>query len=223
MASGISDQRSPDSTKLGGWLFRHRTAIPIPFALALLVLRAGQQPFSWTLAGSGVILTLAGEALRLASVHRIGAISRTRADRLGPLVTSGPFGYVRNPLYIGNILIWIGFATTAGLVWLAPIVGLLLVAEYHAIVQWEEQLLASRYGGDYDTYRLAVPRWVPRLSAWHQVARNPCQQVPGTGFQQSVPGTELGGFSWRETLFSERGTLIAIVVGYVLLWLKARF
>jgi protein-S-isoprenylcysteine O-methyltransferase Ste14 len=214
MPSGISDQRSPDSTKLGGWLFRHRTAIPIPCALALLVLRVGQRPFSWTLAGSGVILTVAGEALRLASVHRIGAISRTRADRLGPLVTSGPFGHVRNPLYIGNILIWMGFAITAGLVWLAPVVGLLLALEYHAIVRWEEELLGSRYGDEYDAYRSAVPRWVPRLSARHRLAPNPCQQVPGT---------ERTGFSWRETLFSERGTLIAILVGYVLLWLKARF
>ncbi len=208
MASGISDQTSPDSTKLGAWLFRHRTAIPIPIALALLIVPAGR-PFSWTCCLAGVAITVGGEALRVAAVHQIGVISRTRSDRLGPLVTSGPFAFVRNPLYIGNVLIWMGFAVTAGLLWAAPIAGLLLVAEYHAIAKWEEERLESRFGHEYATYRSAVPRWLPRLSAWHRVT--------------PVSRQEVAQFSWRETLFSERGTLVAIAAGYALLWLKARF
>jgi protein-S-isoprenylcysteine O-methyltransferase Ste14 len=223
MSSGISDQTSPDSTKLGGWLFRHRTAIPIPFAVALLTLRNGLSAFSWTLIAAGVILTVGGEAIRLAAVHRIGVISRTRSERLGPLVTGGPFAYVRNPLYIGNVLIWVGFAVTARLVWAAPVVAILLVAEYHAIVKWEEQLLDSRYGDQYGVYRTAVPRWVPRLSAWHRPAPISRQAVPGTESAPPVPGTEQLGFSWSETMFSERGTLVAIALGWVLLWIKARF
>ncbi|HEX7140280.1 MAG TPA: isoprenylcysteine carboxylmethyltransferase family protein [Vicinamibacterales bacterium] len=215
MASGISDQTSPDSTKLGGWLFRHRTAIPIPLALALFLLRVGRATFPWTLVFGGVVLTLGGEALRLAAVRRIGVISRTRSDRLGPLVMGGPFAYIRNPLYVGNVFIWTGFALTAGLPWLALLFGILLWLEYHAIVQWEENLLESRYGDDYNTYRAAVPRWLPRLGARHPAAPIPCQPVPGTG-------TAADGFSWRETLFSERGTLVAIAVGYFLLWLTAR-
>jgi protein-S-isoprenylcysteine O-methyltransferase Ste14 len=224
MASGISDQTSPDSTKLGGWLFRHRTAIPIPIALVLLVVPAGAAAHSWTLVVAGVMLTLSGEALRLGSVHRIGVISRTRSERLGPLVTSGPFAYVRNPLYIGNVLIWAGFAVTAGLVWVTPIAVALLLVEYHAIVKWEEQLLRSRNGDTYEAYRAAVPRWVPRLGARHRLPPSQAQPVPGTGNRESVPGTGSAGdgFSWRETCFSERGTLLAIVAGYVLLWLKAR-
>jgi protein-S-isoprenylcysteine O-methyltransferase Ste14 len=223
MTSGISDQTSPDSTKLGGWLFRHRTAVPVPFALVLFLARVGRASFPWTLVLSGVVLTLAGEALRLAAVRRIGVISRTRSERLGPLVASGPFAHVRNPLYVGNVFIWTGFAATAGLPRLALLFGILLVLEYHAIVQWEEQLLASKYGVSYDAYRAAVPRWIPRLSAWHQVAPIPRQPVAGTESSRSVPGTDADGFSWSETLFSERGTLIAIAVGYFLLWLTARF
>jgi len=223
MTSGISDQTSPDSTKLGGWLFRHRTAVPVPFALLLILVRVGRASFPWTLVLGGVVLTLAGEALRLAAVRRIGVISRTRSERLGPLVTGGPFAHVRNPLYVGNVLIWTGFAATAGLPLLALLFAILLTLEYHAIVQWEEKLLASKYGDSYDAYRAAVPRWIPRLSAWHQVAPIPRQSVPGTENSTSVPGTDLDGFSWRETLFSERGTLLAIAAGYFLLWLMARF
>ncbi len=152
----------------------------------------------------GAALVALGEGIRLWAVHHIGAISRTRSDRLGPLISSGPFAYVRNPLYLGNILLWVGFSVSAGLVWLAPVIVVLLALEYHAIVRWEERLIAGRIGAPYDEYVAAVPRWLPSLRAWRQA---------------STPVT----FSWRETLFSERGTLIAIGAGFVLLWLKARF
>src|SRR6185503_3743199 len=122
-----SVRQEPDSTtRLGGWLFRHRTVLPLPFAAAILGLRVGQAPRSAALVAAGVAITLAGELLRMWGVHHIGAISRTRADRLGPLVSSGPFAYVRNPLYLGNIAIWVGFALTARLVWLAPVIVILL-------------------------------------------------------------------------------------------------
>jgi protein-S-isoprenylcysteine O-methyltransferase Ste14 len=216
MASGISDQTSPDSTKVGAWLFRHRTAIPIPIALALLVIPGGGTAADWTLILVGVILTLGGEALRLAAVHQIGVISRTRSERLGPLVTSGPFGRIRNPLYVGNVMIWTGFALTAELLWAAPIVAVLLLAEYHAIVGWEEQLLGSRFGDAYTAYRAAVPRWFPTPGARPRTPPSADQAAPGT------EGTR-HAFSWRDTFFSERGTLLAIAIGYGLLWLKARF
>jgi protein-S-isoprenylcysteine O-methyltransferase Ste14 len=147
-------------------------------------------------------LTAAGELIRLWAVRHIGTVSRTRSERLGPLVTTGPFALTRNPLYIGNIALWTGFAVVARLLWLAPIVVVLLAAEYHAIVRWEERLLESRLGDAYRDYVARVPRWLPRISS-------------GTRRSKRVPV-----FSWRETLFSERGTLIAMAVGYVLIWLK---
>jgi protein-S-isoprenylcysteine O-methyltransferase Ste14 len=207
--SGISDQRSPDSTILGGWLFRHRTSIPVPFALVLLFVRVGEAPFSWTLVAGGAVLTALGEAIRLWGVYHIGAISRTRSERLGPLIDSGPFALVRNPLYIGNVLLWVGFALTARLVWFAPIVALLLGAEYNQIVKWEEQLLSARLGSAYSAYCARVPRWLPRFAT-----PPPASTQPGA---RHVPGTV------SRTLFSERGTLMAIALGYLLLWIKARF
>lgn len=200
-----SVRQEPDTTtRLGGWLFRHRTALSLPFAAAILGLRAGLAPPSPGLFALGVIVTLAGELLRLWGVQHIGVISRTRADRLGPLVASGPFALVRNPLYLGNIAIWIGFALTARLVWLAPVILILLGLEYHAIVRWEEQLLESRLGEDYREYASRVPRWIPKR--FNRTRRE-----------------KMFAASWRATLFSERGTLLAIAAGYLLLYAKARF
>ena len=145
---------SDTTTRLGGWLFRHRTSLPLPVAIAILTLRIGEAPPSAVLVASGVAVTLAGELTRMWGVHHIGAISRTRSERLGPLVASGPFARLRNPLYVGNIALWVGFALTARLVWLAPVILVLLGLEYHAIVRWEESLLESRLGQAYRDYAL---------------------------------------------------------------------
>ena len=201
-----STEQDPDTLRqFGGWLFKHRTAIPIPIAVALLLIPTGTPPLSLSTSSAwiGVPLVVAGELVRLWAVHHIGVISRTRSERLGPLIDTGPFSLVRNPLYLGNILLWIGFALSARLLWLVPIVVLLLALEYQAIVMWEERLLESRVGAPYRGYIERVPRWLPLLRA-------------------PTPAPSGGAFSWRDTFYSERGTLIAIAVGYLLLWAKAK-
>jgi protein-S-isoprenylcysteine O-methyltransferase Ste14 len=188
--------------RLGGWLFRYRTLVPLPIAAAVVTLPDGQAGSGMALVVAGVLLILMGELLRVWAVRHIGTISRTRSGRLGPLVTTGPFAFMRNPLYIGNIAIWTGFALAARLPWLAPLVIVLLGAEYHAIVKWEERLLDSSLGAAYREYAARVPRWFPRLAG-------------------ATAGSNCGpAFSWQETLFSERGTLVAIAAGCVLMWLK---
>jgi len=216
----MSDRTSPNSNHpdppavkegAGGWLFRHRTSLPLPIAAAILLVPAGYGGWTRLLSLTGVAITLLGEAIRLWGVRHIGAISRTRSDRLGPLVDTGPFAFVRNPLYIGNVLMWAGFAFTARLVWLAPVAFALLAVEYHFIVRWEEQLLVKRIGEPYRDYLTRVPRWLPSIGRSRQVAPR---------FDGAAPSA---AFTWRQTIFSERGTLIAMAAGYLLLWLKARF
>jgi protein-S-isoprenylcysteine O-methyltransferase Ste14 len=192
------------ASRLGGWLFRQRTWLPLPLVAALLLIPPPSDAPGASLWIIGALVVAIGEATRLWAVHHIGAISRTRSDRLGPLVSSGPFAFIRNPLYLGNIFVWAGFALSAQLVWLAPVVVVLLALEYHAIVRWEEGLLSERIGEPYAQYVARVPRWLP---SWSPAA----------------PSAPAETFSWRQTLFSERGTLIAIGAGFALLWLKARF
>ena len=167
-------------------------------------------------------LTVAGELLRLWSVRQIGVISRTRSDRLGPLIDTGPFAVVRNPLYLGNIALWTGFALTAGLPWLAPLIIVALGGVYHAIVRWEEQLLEARLGDAYREYAARVPRWFPGARPSTSSGRAMRSKTADSN-PLMVSSSNHERFSWRETLFSERGTLLAMCAGYLLLWLRARF
>jgi hypothetical protein len=123
---------------------------------------------------------------------------------------------VRNPLYVGNIAVWVGFALAARLIWLAPVILVMLAAEYHAIVRWEERLLESRLGEAYVVYAAHVPRWLPAFNRRERGERREKQLSAGSAISAVKP------YSLRDTVFSERGTLIAIAVGYVLLWIKLR-
>jgi protein-S-isoprenylcysteine O-methyltransferase Ste14 len=194
-------------SRIGERLFRHRTAIPLPLALALLLVPSTSTDNGWQVP-AGIAIVLGAEALRLWAVRHIGVISRTRSDRLGPLIATGPFAFVRNPLYLANIALWIGLALVARLIWLTPVFLTILGLEYSAIVAWEEELLIARRGDEYRSYAGRVRRWIP--TRWPSTTDDSSRHA-----QPPI-------FSWSDTLFSERGTLIAIAAGFLLLWVKSR-
>jgi len=206
--------------RAGGWLFKRRTWLPQPIILAILIIPADSMPAA--LVAAGAVLVVLGEAIRLWGVSHIGVISRTRSDRLGPLVSTGPFALVRNPLYLGNLAIWTGFAVSANLLWLVPVIIVLVGLEYHAIVRWEETLLEARLGDSYRSYVRQVPRWFPAFAPPALRHGEPVDADPALRRGKAADAPTAPAFSLQETLFSERGTLMAIAGGYLLLFLKAR-
>lgn len=173
---------------VGRWLFTNRGWLPVPLVLLALVSR----PTLW---GPGLVLMAIGEAIRFWAVGHIGRISRTREDRVGRLIDEGPYARLRNPLYVGNIVIFAGFGVIQW-PWVAVIVPVLAIY-YTAIVRWEEENLRASLGAPYVDYCARVPRWWPggaaRPAAW----------------------------SGREALRSERGTLVVMMI--VLLTLVVRW
>lgn len=177
------------AVEVGGWLFRNRGWLPVPLVGLGLVFG----PRYW---GAGVGLMCLGEALRLAAVGHIGLPSRTRSDGVGPLVVTGPYARHRNPLYVGNLVLFTGFGV---LTWPAALVVTpLLMIHYHFIVAWEEDTLHARLGADYARYVAEVPRWLP------------------------LGGGPAGRWSAARALRSERSTLMAIAAVLTILFLRSR-
>ena len=78
------------------------------------------------------------------------------------LTTTGPYGYTRNPLYLGSMLIAFGFAVAARSVWIALALAFLFTIIYAPVIRSEEEFL-SRQFADFSEYKQRVPRLIPRL------------------------------------------------------------
>ena len=187
----------------GAWLFRYRSFLPVPLALMLLLIRSGEVD-GRVLTAAGALIVVAGQSLRLWAVRHIGTISRTRTTRYGPLMTAGPYAIVRNPLYVGNWLLWTGFAVWSRLLWMLPIAWIVFFVQYRAIANWEAAFIRSKYLTAYDEYagqvRAWMPRWPPRAALLAVTPLHP----------------------WRDVFFSERGTLLAVALMSLLLTIKQR-
>ncbi len=145
----------------------------------------------------GFVIVLMGEALRFWGVSIAGSETRTTGSVGGTfLITSGPFAYVRNPLYLGNMLLYLGVGvmSLALFPWLQIVALLWFYFQYSMIVAEEEGYLAARFGTDYAEYRNRVPRFIPRLA----------------GFESQTPPPK--SMNPREGLSSERRTLQAISI-----------
>ena len=82
------------------------------------------------------------------------------------LVVSGLNRYVRNPIYLGAVTVFLGEALLLGRLSLL-LYAVAAWAGVAAFVRWyEEPALARRFGTDYEVYRHAVAAWLPRLHPW---------------------------------------------------------
>jgi|WetSurMetagenome_2_1015567.scaffolds.fasta_scaffold45918_3 protein-S-isoprenylcysteine O-methyltransferase Ste14 len=147
------------------FFFTYRSYTPIPFLVAMLLFA---RPTAASLL-AGFLLVALGEGLRFWGVAIVGSETRTTGTVGGTyLVTTGPFAFVRNPLYVGNMLLYagIGLMSMALFPWLQ--VGALawFYLQYSMIVSQEEEYLSGQFGTAYDEYRRHVPRFLPRLSPY---------------------------------------------------------
>jgi len=111
---------------------------------------------------TGIVLVLAGGAL-IAWGARTMRAAGTNIDPSQPalaLVTTGPFRFSRNPLYLANVIIYIGTTLVIDALWpfvlLVPLVALL---EW-GVIRREERYLSRLFGAPYDAYRQRVRRWI---------------------------------------------------------------
>jgi protein-S-isoprenylcysteine O-methyltransferase Ste14 len=136
-----------------------RMRVPVSFVFAAVYLWLARPTWIFITAGSSVVL--AGLGVRaLASGH-----IRKNAE----LATTGPYAHTRNPLYLGSILIALGFIVAARSLWAGAGAIVLFVVVYVPVIRAEENYLRSEFA-DYTEYAQQVPRFLPRLTQYRSAA-----------------------------------------------------
>jgi protein-S-isoprenylcysteine O-methyltransferase len=137
----------------GGW-------VAAQFVVILLIVVAWTLPpriHSGALHAIGLALAVAGTGLALWAARTLGgsftAFPRPREG--AALVTSGPFRFVRHPIYSGGILVFVGFSLRFS--WVGVFLALGLGVLWAAKARVEERYLAARFA-EYDAYRRRVRR-----------------------------------------------------------------
>ncbi|MFC1499551.1 methyltransferase family protein [Candidatus Zixiibacteriota bacterium] len=141
--------------------FKQRGVTPVPLVV-VIILFANPVPASMY---PGFALVIFGEIIRLWAVSHAGGATRTRRVGARSLVTTGPYARTRNPLYVGNIFIYLGFAWVAniGLPWFALLVLGFFGFQYYLIILLEEEKLTELFEQEYQHYFESVPRLLPRI------------------------------------------------------------
>lgn len=166
---------------LSSWPVRHTIALVVfPVMVVIMipawigrnsetVLTVPASPHGWVALVGGAVALLSGIALFVASLRRFGTDGRGTLAPWDPptrLVVTGPYSFVRNPMISGVILLLLGeglvLRSVPHLLW----TGVFFVINSIYIPLLEEPRLRSRFGSDYEEYRRAVPRLLPRLRPW---------------------------------------------------------
>jgi len=174
-------------------LFTLRSYTPIPFLLAMIL-------FAHPTGGSmicGFMMVVIGEVTRFYGVAYAGSLTRVTGSVGAPqVIVNGPFARVRNPLYIGNMLTYVGIGVMSNALypWLVLAAFVWFSFQYHLIVLEEEAFLEKEFGVAYTDFKKQVPRFIPRLTRY----KNPAQE-------KQLP-------NWHEAVRSERRTFQALTI-----------
>jgi protein-S-isoprenylcysteine O-methyltransferase Ste14 len=161
--------------KSGMWLFRWRSYLPLAvLALSLIAFHEFKYPFDsewidrvWEIfclavSVSGVILRM----VTIGHVPRKTSGRNTKGQVADELNTTGMYSVVRNPLYLGNFIIWFGLSLFVRVWWLSLIVTLIFWLYYERIIFAEEEYLRNKFGRQYLDWAEKTPVFIPRFSQW---------------------------------------------------------
>ncbi len=86
------------------------------------------------------------------------------------IIQDGPYGIVRNPLYVFSFLGLLGVGLQSGVLTLALLLAVIFILYYRQVIAREEAFLLDKFGEKYAAYMRDVPRWIPDFSHWSEPA-----------------------------------------------------
>ena len=154
---------------IGELLYKFRGYTPVPFFIAGILLANPRDD----LMIFGAILMAFGELLRIISISYLGVSSRARELVTDKLITNGPYAFLRNPVYTGNMFIYMGASIFVGgwLPYMLYLVILFFSIQFSLIVKYEESGMKNTHQEKFINYRESVPRFYPRLSPYPEKSK----------------------------------------------------
>jgi protein-S-isoprenylcysteine O-methyltransferase Ste14 len=122
----------------------------------------------------GFTLSILGLAVRVVTVGFAAAGTsgrNTRDQRAESLNTTGLYSVTRNPLYVGNFLMLLGFVVAIEVWWLIIIATAAFALYYERIILAEEAFLEEKFGMTYVQWAGQTPPFIPRLQLWRSPDR----------------------------------------------------
>jgi len=147
------------------FFFKYRSYTPIPIGIMIVYFARPEALYVYM----GAALLFIGETIRLWSVSYAGGETRTRNVGAKKLCSAGPYALVRNPLYVGNMFMYVGIVFIAGAanIWLMLATTLaFFIVQYSLIIALEEEKLEELFGQKYQIYKKNVPAIFPRTVRW---------------------------------------------------------
>jgi protein-S-isoprenylcysteine O-methyltransferase Ste14 len=190
--------------RAGRFLFRYRSLLfPIIFIAMLGILRPHPYlpaPYYGASMALGLAITLTGEAIRVLTIglDYIERGGKNRQPFASRLVTHGVYAHVRNPMYLGNLLIAVGIGLYSGAPMALVTVLPFFVFVYIAIISAEENFLGQAFGEEYREFTRRVPRLIPNLKGISSLF---------SGFT----------FNWKRVVAKENGTAFYTFLALTLL------
>lgn len=141
-------------------LARRRVALGFVVAIAALVL-AHPTPLTWCI---GFVIAASGEAIRIWAAGHL--------EKGSEITRSGPYRWVRHPLYVGSSVIAVGIVIASRSVLLGIVTAVYMVSTVAAAIRVEEVFLARRFGDAYERYRESRAELMPRRFSVARAVRN---------------------------------------------------
>lgn len=201
---GAAATRPTGSTALviayGNFLFRYRNGLfPVTIGTVFFwfppVFAGGSLARDLWLDLLGALVVVMGLGIRamvvsLAYIRRGGLNKRVYAEGL---VTEGLFSCSRNPIYVGNLLMMLGYLLVHNSPWAYLLGGGFILLSYRAIVAAEEHYLSRTFGAAYQAYCRDVPRWRIRLARLREVLAK-------------------STFNWRRVVIKDYATIMFAII-----------
>ena len=116
---------------------------------------------------------MAGLGARVLAAGFAGRHTRSSKIEGSRLATAGPYAHVRNPIYLGSVILGIGMVFLIGDRRLLLPCTLTFLALYFGMIPAEEEFLSQKFQDQYAVYCRNVPRLIPRITGWPEAGKTP--------------------------------------------------